>query len=295
MNWWQRLVRRTQMEDRLDAELRDHFERLVAGNLSRGMAPDQARRAARLEFGGLDQLKEDCRDVRGTLWVEATWQDIRFAARTLRQSPGFTAAAIGTLALGIGANTAIFSVVYAVLLKPLPYATPDRLVTMTTYIPQVRDRFPSLPVRAIDFLEFRKSNSVFSEMAALEAADFNLTGAGEPERLYGARVSASLFPLLGAQPERGRGFLPGEDQPGHDRVAVISHEVWMRRWGGDRPALRVRPHCSYLRSALKPPKPTSFVTRNPKHFPSSLGSAKIVTPREFLAELGYSVRAKTAS
>jgi len=233
VNWWQRLVRPAHLEDRLDAELRDHFERLVAGNLSRGMAPDQARRAARLEFGGLDQVKEDCRDVRGTLWVEATWQDIRFAARTLRKSPGFTAAAIGTLALGIGANTAIFSVVYAVLLKPLPYAAPDRLVTMTTYIPQVRDRFPSLPVRAIDFLEFRKSNSVFSEMAALEAADFNLTGAGEPERLYGARVSASLFALLGLQPERGRGFLPEEDQPGHDRVDVISHEVWMRRWGGD--------------------------------------------------------------
>jgi len=233
MNWWQRLVRPAYMEDRLDAELRDHFERQVAANVSRGMAPEEARRAARLEFGGLEQVKEDCRDARGTLWVETAWQDIRFAARTLRKSPGFTAAAVATLALGIGANTAIFSVVYAVLLKPLPYAAPDRLVTMTTYIPQVRDRFPSLPVRAIDFVEFRKSNSVFSGMAAMEAFDFSLTGAGEPERLYGARVSASLFSLLGVQPERGRGFLPEEDEPGRDRVAVISHELWMHRWGGD--------------------------------------------------------------
>ena len=221
------------MEQRLDAELRDHFERLLAANLARGMPPEQARRVARLEFGGAEQVKEECRDARGTLWVEATWQDIRFAVRTLRKSPGLLAAAAGTLALGIGANTAIFSVVYSVLIKPLPYASPGELVAMTTYIPQVRDRFPSLPVRATDFLEFRRSNTVFSGMAAVEAADFNLTGDGEPERLYGARVSANLFSLLGVQPELGRTFLPDEDTLGRDRVVLISHALWMRRWGGD--------------------------------------------------------------
>ena len=233
MNWWQRLVQKDHMEERLDAELRYHFERQVADCLRRGMPEDEARRAARLEFGGLDQVKEDCRDARGTLWVESTLQDVRFALRTLRKSPGFALAAIGTLALGIGANTAIFSVVYAILLKPLPYAKPDELVTISTYIPQVRARFPSLPMRATDFVEFSRSNSVFSGMSAIAPADFNLTGTGDPERLYGARVSANLFTLLGVGPERGRGFLPEEDDPGRDRVVLISHELWLRRFGGD--------------------------------------------------------------
>jgi predicted permease len=230
MNWWQRLLRKSYMEDRLDAELRHHFERQVADNLRRGMPEEEARRAARLEFGGLDQVKEDCRDAQ---WVESTLQDIRFALRTLRRSPGFAMAAIGTLALGIGANTAIFSVVYAVLLKPLPYAKPDGLVTISTYIPQMRERFPSLPMRATDFVEFSRSNTVFSGMSAIAPADCNLTGTGEPERLSGARVSANLLTLLGTDPERGRGFLPEEDQTGRDRVVVISHELWLRRFGGD--------------------------------------------------------------
>jgi predicted permease len=237
MNWWQRLLRKSYMEDRLDAELRYHFERQVADNLRSGMPEEEARRAARLEFGGLDKVKEDCRDARGTQWVESTLQDIRFALRGLRRSPGFAMAAIGTLALGIGANTAIFSVVYAVLLKPLPYARPDRLVSILTIIPQMRSRFPSLPLRAQDFLEFQKTNTVFSGMSAITPTDFNLTGSGEPERLSGARVSANLFTLLGTEPQQGRGFLPEEDEPGRDRVIVISHALWLRRFGGDPGAL----------------------------------------------------------
>jgi putative ABC transport system permease protein len=170
---------------------------------------------------------------RATLWVETTLQDIRLALRTLRRSPGFAAAAIVTLALGIGANTAIFSVVYAVLLRPLPYAKPDQLVAVAGVVPQMRARFPSMAMRARDFDAYRRSNSVFSGMSALRSQDFNLTGAGEPERLYGARVSANFFSILGVQPERGRTFVPEEDDSGRDHVVVISHALWARRFGAD--------------------------------------------------------------
>ncbi len=233
MNWWQRLRRKDQLETELDAELRFHFERQVADNTRQGMPEEEARRRARLEFGGLDQVKEDCRDARGTFWVEATLQDIRFALRTLRKSPGFAIAAICTLALGIGANTAIFSVVYAVLLKPLPYADPGQLVSVAGVVPQMSARFPSIAMRAHDFDAYRRSNAVFSAISALRSQDFNLTGAGEPERLYGARVSANFFSMLGVQPQRGRMFVPEEDEPGRDRVVVISHGLWARRFGAD--------------------------------------------------------------
>jgi predicted permease len=169
--------------------------------------------------------------------MRTLWQDIRYIARTLAKTPGFALAAIGTLALGIGATTAIFSVVYAVLLKPLPYADPGQLVSVSGFVPELRARIPSMPMRATDFDAYRRSNSVFSGMSALRPQDFNLTGAGEPERLNGARVSANFFSMLGVQPELGRTFLPEEDEPGRDHVIVISHGLWARRFGGDPGAL----------------------------------------------------------
>ncbi|HEY2019016.1 MAG TPA: ABC transporter permease [Bryobacteraceae bacterium] len=163
-----------------------------------------------------------------------TWtQDLKYAWRTLRKSPGFAAAAIATLALGIGANTAIFSVVNAVLLKPLPYTDPDRLRAVYIEIPQFRDKTPSMPVRPRDFLEWRRSGVAFSELSLFRSTGLNLTGAGEPERLGALRVSANLLSTLGVQPERGRGFLPDEDQPGRGSEVILSHDFWMRRYGGD--------------------------------------------------------------
>jgi predicted permease len=233
MNWWQRLIRRDHMEDRLSAELRYHFDRLVADGVRAGLTAPEARRSARLKFGNLTQVAEDCREARGTLWLESAWADFRYALRTLRRAPGFSFAAIATLALGIGANTAIFSVVYAVLLKPLPYSRPSELVALDTYIREMRDRFPSLPVTAKDFTEFRRSSRKLAEVAAVGPAGFTLSGDGEPERIFGARVSANLFPMLGVMPERGRAFLPEEDHPGRDQVVILSHDFWMRRFAGD--------------------------------------------------------------
>jgi putative ABC transport system permease protein len=233
MSWWQRLRRRGQLEGELDSELRYHYERQVEDNLRAGMPEREARRRARLDFGGHEQVKEECREARGGLWLEETLRDIRFAWRTLWKSPAFAGAAIGTLALGIGANVAVFAVFHAVVLKPLPYAEPERLVAVAGVVPQLRARFASIPMRARDFDAYQRSNSVFSAMSALQSRDFNLTGEGEPQRLYGARVSANLFSLLGVHPERGRSFAPEEDQPGRDRVVVISHELWKRQFGAD--------------------------------------------------------------
>ena len=229
MKWWQRLRKGRQLEQQLDAELTFHLEGLVAEHMADGMPEDEARRRARLEFGGMDQVKEECRDARGTMWVEAAWQDTRLALRSLRKTPGFAAAAICTLALGIGANTAIFSVVYAVLLKPLPYTNPDELVAISSYIPQMEARFPSMPVRAVDFLEYRRTATAFAGLSALAPIELNLTGSGEPERLNGARVSANFFSTVGIAPERGRAFDEEEDQTGRDQVAIISHALWVRR------------------------------------------------------------------
>jgi predicted permease len=160
-------------------------------------------------------------------------RDLRYTLRMLSKSPGFALVATCSLALGIGANTAIFSVVYAVLLKPLPYAEPDHLVSIAGFVPELRATIPSIALRAADFDAYRRSSSAFSGMAALRSQDFNLTGSGEPVKLYGARVSANLFSLLGVQPEYGRSFLSEEDTPGRDHVVVISHALWERHFGAE--------------------------------------------------------------
>jgi putative ABC transport system permease protein len=165
--------------------------------------------------------------------MDAVLGDLRLAVRRLWKHKGFTAAACATLVLGIGAVTAAFSVVYGALLKPLPYRAPDELVALATSIPQLRHIAPSLPVRAADFEEFRRSNSTLAAMAALRPVEFTLTGTEEPERLYGARVSANLFTMLGVSPVLGRTFEPEDDVVGRDHIVLISHGLWVRRFGSD--------------------------------------------------------------
>ena len=162
--------------------------------------------------------------------METLLKDVRFGARMLMKNPGFSLVAVIALALGIGANTAIFSVVNAVLLRPLPFKDPDRLMLIReTKLPQ----FPEFSVAPGNFLDWQKQNSVFEQMAAINTSPFNLIGTGEPERLQGQRVTDGFFAMLGAQPQLGRVFMSEEDQPGHNNVVILSHGLWQRRFGGD--------------------------------------------------------------
>jgi predicted permease len=233
MRWYQRFFRRARTERQLDAELRFHLEQQIADYVATGMTPEEARRRARLDFGGLDQVKEECRDVGAARFVENLIQDLRYGMRQLRRNPGFTAVAMITLALGIGANTAIFSVVYDVLLKPLPYPQPSRLI----WVARTQPPFPpnwSLPFSGPNYLDLARLNHSFQYIAAMFHGDFSVTSHGEPERVTGEQVTADFFRVLGIQPMLGRGFLPGEDQAGHELEAVLSYGFWQRKFGGTR-------------------------------------------------------------
>ena len=157
------------------------------------------------------------------------WQDVRFGARMLWKRPGFTAVAVLTLALGIGANTAIFSVVNGVLLRPLPYRTADRLVFLSEWSQQV----PNMSVAYPNFLDWQAQAQSFDALAAFRSNGFVLTGAGEPERLTAREVSQQFFPALGVAPAAGRNFLPEEDRTGGSKTVILSHGLWQRRFGGD--------------------------------------------------------------
>ncbi len=226
------LLRRSEVEQELDEELRFHIEQQTEQNIRLGMNPEEARYAARKAFGGVEQAKERSRDARGVRWLEDLWQDLRYGARMLLKKPGFTLIAVVTLALGIGANTAIFSVVNAVLIRPLPYQEPDRLVILNE-IPPGGGQFSIAPG---NFADWRDQSGSFVGMAAFRGMSLNLTGDGEAERLRGQRLSANCFALLGVKPALGRGFLPEEDQPEHNQVVMLSHGLWQRRFGG-RPDL----------------------------------------------------------
>lgn len=226
MRWHQRLFRRAQTEKHLDAELRFHLEQQIADYVATGMTPEEARRRARLEFGGLDQVKEECRDVGAARFIETMIQDLRYGLRQLGKHRGFTAIAIITLSLGIGASTVVFSVVNGVLLSPLPFDHPSQLVAVYS---RTRD-FTQSSISYPNFLDWVRDNRSFSALAAYVADDFTLTGTGEPEHLPGERVSANFFPLLGVKAVIGRTFTAAEDQVGASPVVLISGGLWKRKF-----------------------------------------------------------------
>jgi putative ABC transport system permease protein len=215
------LFRWAQADQELDDELRDHLERRTEEYVAKGMTPEEAHRRARLDLGGMEQTKEKCRDARKVSWIQDFIQDLRFGVRLLRKSPGFTAVAVLTLALGIGANTAIFSLVNGILLVPLPYPQPEKLVSITGTYPKGGVVAMRAQVRAMDVAAY------------YEGHEFNLTGQGEPLRLTGTVVSAEFFSVLGARSELGRTFVPGEDTPGQDNYVVLSHALWQQRFASD--------------------------------------------------------------
>jgi putative ABC transport system permease protein len=211
-------------------ELESHLALHTEDNLRAGMSPDEALRVARIKLGGLTLTEELQREQRGLPMLETFWQDLRFGARMLRKQPGFSLIAILALALGIGANTAIFSVVNAVLLRPLPFAEPEQLVWAWGGI---RDRGNRSSVAPLDYLDYRAQTTTFAQMAAMISVPnaANLTGSGEPERLETRLVTGNFFSTLGAQAMLGRTFQLENEEPGSDRVVVLSHGLWRRRFG----------------------------------------------------------------
>jgi predicted permease len=222
------LVRAEAIHREIDEEVRFHIEMRIEESIRQGMPPEEARRDAERRFGNLTRMKERGYEVRGGRWLESLWQDLRYSMRVLLKTPVFTCVAVLTLALGIGANTAIFSVVNAVLLRPLPYRDPDRLVQVSHHRVTGIDS-----VYGADFLEWREQAKSFEEVGAYSSAFPDLTGDGEIERLYAGMISAGLFEMLGVAPALGRTFTHEEDKIGGPPVVILSYELWRRRFGGD--------------------------------------------------------------
>lgn len=224
------LLLRSSVETELNDELRAHLEHETAKYVEAGLSLEEATRRAQMQFGGLDHIKEECRDARGVNFIETTLQDLRYSLRVLKRNPGFAATAILTLALGTGATTAIFSVVDGVMLKPLPFPEAGRLVRIKSVIAATGNGgVASYP----DFLDWRSRNHVFDGMAAFRTNDYTLTGLREPLHLEGAVVSAQLFSLLGVTPALGRNFLPEEDSPSATSAVMLSYGLWQRVFGSD--------------------------------------------------------------
>ncbi|HEX5411181.1 MAG TPA: ABC transporter permease, partial [Terriglobia bacterium] len=221
------MFRRQRVEHDMEEELRSHIQDRADDLERQGLARADAERQARIEFGGYQRYKEECREALGTRLLQELIADLRYGLRQLRRNPGFTAVAVITLALGIGANTAIFGVVDSVLLVPLPYRNPQQLVSVYEVWRHEED-----PIAPADFLDIQRENHVFQGMAAYETASFSLTAHGQAERIDGAIVSADLFSVLGVQPALGRGF-----GSGGERLAVLSDELWKGMFGGRRDAL----------------------------------------------------------
>jgi hypothetical protein len=240
MSWlsgmWERVreaTNRRRFEEDLDEEIRFHLERETERLVARGLDPERARAEARRTFGEVSRVKDDAREDSGIPWAETALRDARVALRGLRKSPGFAGAAILTLGIGIGATTAIFSVVDTVLLEPLPYPDPDRLVSLQ----EQNSPENIFNISIADFLAVEREQQVFDAVAAFQGGSAAFTGRGEPEQITVVRVTARWFDVLGVQPMEGRGFLPGEDRPGAEPAVVLSDAFRDRVFGADVDAL----------------------------------------------------------
>jgi predicted permease len=226
MTWWSRLLRRTRVESQLDAELRDHIERQVADYVADGMTESEARRRARLEFGGLDQIKELCRDARGTRLVEDLLQDAAHAARLFRKNSGFTSVAVLTLALGIGANLSVFSLIEALLLRPLPVRAPEELVAIWR-VPH-SESFSYPQVR-----HFAEQPGLFKSLCAFGGDVLNVGAPEAIEPVNAAWVTGNFYEMLGITPSAGRLLTSADDHAGASPAAVITDAFWARRFNRD--------------------------------------------------------------
>ncbi|HTZ47161.1 MAG TPA: ABC transporter permease [Verrucomicrobiae bacterium] len=230
-SWLRAILDRERSEHDMDAELRFHLDACTEDLIRAGVPREEAQRRARLEFGGLDRAKEECREARGATFLPNLFRDAHFALRTLRKNPAFTAVAVLTLALGIGANTAIFSVVNAILLRPLPYPEPSRLVRLWETSP-TRGWFRNV-VNPFNFLDWRDNAKAFQSMAALTASMTNLNLQGRPVAVHGMQVTTDFFSVLEIPPYLGRTFNPQDGVPGQDHVVILGYDLWRDQFGGD--------------------------------------------------------------
>jgi predicted permease len=220
------LIRRNRVERELDKELRFHLEQQIEENRQRGATGTEAHYAALRRLGHLAQIQEECRDMRRTNYIENLLQDLRYASRTLVNNPAFTAVMVLTLALSIGANSAIFSVIDGVLLKPLPYHQPDRLFRIFVS----NASFPKFRVNPFDFVDYRARNKSFEALAGFTRADVQLSGVDQSERLASLRITAGFFHLLGLRPALGREFEIKDELPDNARQVILSNRLWQRRF-----------------------------------------------------------------
>lgn len=225
------LVQRARVEAEMSDEIRLHLRLQTEKNLAAGMDPDEARYAALRQFGGVEQVKERCRDQRGWLWLENVTRDFRLAARSLRRAPVFSAAVIATLALCIGANTTIMSVLYGLILKPMPFRDSGQLVEIYTSFP--KNDQPKRPTSVAQYLDYKANADLFEGFALWQTWTFNIGEDTDPERGIGARVTADYFAILGVQPLLGRFFTIEESVPGRDKVLVLTQTYWENKFHGD--------------------------------------------------------------
>lgn len=236
MGFWRRLWRRKRMEERLDQEIRFHLDTHASELIARGYDPGEARRLARLELGGPEQVKENCRDARGARWLEDLSQDLRYVLRTMRRQPGFATIALLTLALGTGATTAMFTVVNGVLLKPLPFPQPDRLSALQEQTDWSTQWGNLWAFTYPNYLDCKRESRAL-DMAAWRYGSGTLSEPGEPENVESREVAAGVFAMLGIPLLRGREFLPEEDRTGAKQVAIISYSLWQQRFNGSPSAI----------------------------------------------------------
>ena len=216
------LFRRNAVEAELDDELRFHFDQQVEKHMHSGLTREEATRQTRLIFGTLDRTKEECRDARGVHFLETLAQDVRYAARAMARNRGFTLVLVAILALGIGGTTAMYSVVDAVLLRPLPFPRPNELMVLAgvTYPKEIG-------------ISYWAHNRAFDQVAEYQSGGVNLSAENLAERVSVTEVSANFFPVLEVEPAIGRGFLPEEEAAGQNRVVILSHDVWLRNLNGN--------------------------------------------------------------
>ena len=222
------LFRKPATERELEEEVRAYVEMLAHEKIQAGMNPAEAHRQALIDFGGIEQVKEQVRDVKSGNFIASLFQDLRFAVRTLMRSPAFAAAALLSLAIGIGCNVAMFSLVNGIFLRPLPYSQPDRLVRVSGFYPKGALAGLARLSKTVDVAGFTTDS------------EFNVSSYGQTLHVAGSSVSVGLFHVLGVRPVAGRTFLDGEDQAGHDRVVILSYKLWQHQFGGDRDLLGSR-------------------------------------------------------